>query len=110
MAELKTFLSPKKSFIYLSISLIGLILKFLALPGNTFILLGLGLFYGHLCYRSVKFPHKQLMKIFIMLFATLGICILVLSLFNTLPAAIVILISVIISLLTEFLTVLKKKV
>jgi len=110
MAELKTFLSPKKSFIYLSISFLGLILKSLDQPGNTFILLGLGLFYGHMSYRSVKFPYKQLMKIFIMLFATLTICILVLSLFNTLPATFVILISVIISLLIEFFTVLKKKV
>jgi hypothetical protein len=45
--EFKAFLSIKKTVIYLSIVLLALIFLLLDWPGHSFMLVGIGLFYGH---------------------------------------------------------------
>ena len=99
--KFKTFISIKKSAIYIGLALLGLIIRLLDQPGNTLILIGLGLFLGHVSYRSVKFPKKQLLKIMSMLIVTLLICIILLSHFNVPLATLVLLIAVGLSLIIE---------
>ena len=100
----KTFLSVKKFIIYLVIVLIGLYLKLTGSSGNTIILLGIGLLYGHLIFRSIMFEMNQFIKTGIILLSTAVIFIIVLENFNVIRAPIMILVATGISLIIEWIT------
>ena len=99
--KLKTFLSIKKTTIYIGLALIGLILKLLNQTGNIVILTSLGLFLGHISYRCVKFPKNKILKIMSMLIVIFLICIILFYNFNILPATILLLIALGLSLIIE---------
>ena len=103
-AETTLFLSVKKITIYLVIALLGLLLKQIDQPGNTLFLVGTGLLFGHLCYRSAKYKEKLLLRSIILLLATAVVCCVIVLKFNVIPATAVFIISSLVSLLIEWKT------
>jgi len=102
--ETTSFLSVKKTTIYLVLALLGLFLKQIDQPGNTLFLIGTGLFFGHLCYRSAKYKDKLILRIIILLMTTAVICCVIILKFNIIPATAVFIVSLLMSLLIEWKT------
>lgn len=101
--EFKTFLSIKKTVVYLSIVLLALIFFMLNWPGHSFILVGIGLFYGHCIYRTIKYKDKIALKLAILAIATaLIITIIAIFKFNPLRATSIILFFILVSLIIDW--------
>jgi tetratricopeptide (TPR) repeat protein len=101
--EFKAFLSIKKTVIYLSIVLLALIFLLLDWPGHSFMLVGIGLFYGHCIYRFIKYKDKTALKLTVLIIATaLTISIIAILKFNPLRATSIILFFVLVSLIIEW--------
>lgn len=101
--SLKTFLSPPKTIIYLLLVVIGFILKFSGMTGNTLILIGCGLFYGHLCSQSIRYPKNLLLRILVLSVTTAFICGILLK-FHTFAAIILVSISILASIAIEWIS------
>ena len=80
--QLTTFLSITKTTIYLGLIIAGAIMKCVDQPSSVFILGGLGLFTGHVFYRTIAFKEKQTLKIVVALLTTLSVSTIVILFFN----------------------------
>ncbi|MBL7935532.1 MAG: hypothetical protein JNM51_06965 [Bacteroidia bacterium] len=101
--EFKTFLSIKKTVVYLSIVFLALIFLLLDWPGHSFMLVGIGLFYGHCIYRTIKHKDKIVLKFTILALATVLIISLITILkFNPLRAISIILFFILVSTIIDW--------
>jgi len=78
-------------------------------PNSVFILGGIGLFYGHICYRVLNNLEKKKKGLMFFIVVTVAIIIILFYKFNILNASIVIFITSIISILLDTLTTLRAK-
>ena len=100
--EFKTFLSLKKTSVYLSIVLVAFIFILLDWAGNSFILLGLGLFLGHNCYRAIKYKGQVVLKV-ISLIITISLIIFTVVLkYNSIRAITLIVFFTLVSILIDW--------
>jgi len=102
--QLTTFLSITKTSIYLGIFILGVIIKYVDQPGSAFILGGLGLFMGHVFYRSITFKSKRTLKIVVVLLTILAVSTIVIIFYKIPRATLAVLIVCIFSLAIERLT------
>ncbi len=100
--EFKTFLSIKKSAVYLSIVLLAFIFILLNWPGNSFILLGLGLFFGHNCYRAIKYKGKIALKVTSLIISTTVIILTISLKYNSIRAITIVIFFALVSLLIDW--------
>ncbi len=100
--EFKTFLSIKKSAVYLSIVLLAFIFLLLNWPGNSFILFGLGLFFGHNCYRAIKYKGKIALKVISLVVSTTLIILILLLKYNSIRAITIVVFFTLVSILIDW--------
>jgi len=71
-----TYLSIGKTTVYLLLILLGIVLRQFDQPNSVFILGGIGLFYGHICYRVLNNLEKKKKGLMFFIVVTVAIIII----------------------------------
>lgn len=88
----EAFLNQNKSIFYLFFVCLGVFLRVSDFPlGNSAFLFGSGMFYGHLCYRSVVYKQRKIIHVLMVPLTTAILSIIILTKYNVVPATLVLL-------------------